>query len=210
VYFNYNGARYMIELWKGQYGMTTGCEVGFYRDSGKKLLGAEFFESVPDEMMLDMSVTLLRDGAKIIERRARHWWLTGFKLGVFSETAQLSALVRIAFPNAEMAAAFLRSLYALGYDARNAYAQSAAVTVYFGKPRTKQPVTRGGVMELVAQKRAQLLCEEFRKITNGRTNIFEILADVKQSYPDVYESAIRLGRGAESFTKYLRGIPGIE
>ena len=30
VRFYYGGKKWLIELWKGQYGMTTGCEIGVY------------------------------------------------------------------------------------------------------------------------------------------------------------------------------------
>lgn len=30
IYFEYDNKRWLIEFWKGQYGMTTGCEIGVY------------------------------------------------------------------------------------------------------------------------------------------------------------------------------------
>src|SRR5690242_20482520 len=30
VFFDYDGKHWMIELWKGQYGLETGCEIGVY------------------------------------------------------------------------------------------------------------------------------------------------------------------------------------
>ena len=30
IYFEYDNKKWLIEFWKGQYGMTTGCEVGVY------------------------------------------------------------------------------------------------------------------------------------------------------------------------------------
>jgi hypothetical protein len=30
IFFDYDGKTWMIELWKGQYGLETGCEIGVY------------------------------------------------------------------------------------------------------------------------------------------------------------------------------------
>ena len=30
IFFDYDGKHWMIELWKGQYGLETGCEIGVY------------------------------------------------------------------------------------------------------------------------------------------------------------------------------------
>jgi hypothetical protein len=30
IFFDYDGKHWMIELWKGQYGLESGCEIGVY------------------------------------------------------------------------------------------------------------------------------------------------------------------------------------
>jgi hypothetical protein len=91
---------WMIELWKGQYGLETGCEIGVYnRTIGStsfvyRILDATvgqrpgdtnpshnlFFDCASDSELLLMSSTLYRNGQKVFSRGPeKHWWLTGFK-----------------------------------------------------------------------------------------------------------------------------------
>lgn len=59
-YFTYNGYDWLVEVWKGQYGMTTGAEVGIYRTEEQPDRNpAELsYESVPDGQRLPMSIVL--------------------------------------------------------------------------------------------------------------------------------------------------------
>ena len=115
IFFDYGGKTWMIELWKGQYGLETGCEIGVYnRASGApfpySILDATvgkrpndpnpshnlFFDCASDSELLTMSSTLYRNGEKLFCRGPeRHWWLTGFKWGVLSEPSDLTMDVSI-------------------------------------------------------------------------------------------------------------------
>jgi hypothetical protein len=209
VYFTHDGTRYLIEFWKGQYGMTTGCEVGVYYDSGRELLGSEWFESVPDANLLDMSVTLYKNGERLFSRHARHWWLTGFVLGEFSNTRELVLAATLIVPDDEMRGAFLAALRQAGYSEAEAFERGGAVTVYFAEPKTQQPVTRTKILEKFTQTKNRLICEEFSRIVGGNTNMYDILVYLKTEYPGLYESAIELGRPMESFTRYMNELPGL-
>ncbi|MDR2502316.1 MAG: DUF4474 domain-containing protein [Oscillospiraceae bacterium] len=209
IYFNYRGEQFMIELWKGQYGMTTGCEVGFYRDSGKALLGAPWFQSVEDNEMLDIAATLYRDGAPLFTRREYQWWLTGFVLGMFSQPHQLALLVTIVFPDCEMACAFLKSAYMIGYTEQEAYIRGTAVTIWFTTPKTAQPSTRTKLLEDFTQAKNKLLCDTFTSMVGGDTNMYSILARAKEQYPDVYDSAMSIGRSLEPLSRFTSELPGL-
>ena len=91
VTFSYACKRWLIELWKGQYGITTGGEIGIYNternDIDSDKFKGTFYENISNEEMLKMSFVLRRNGRVILKRSAVHWWLTGFKLGQFSLTA---------------------------------------------------------------------------------------------------------------------------
>ncbi|MBF0299872.1 MAG: DUF4474 domain-containing protein [Oligoflexia bacterium] len=111
VIFNYNGKTYMIELWKGQYSVMTGSEIGFYEQLGPT------WKCVEDKDMLNISYSLVKNGLKIFERKGKHWWLTGFKPGVFANPEELTLEnIFIEFKDAGMRDAFLHGLYNLGYD----------------------------------------------------------------------------------------------
>lgn len=149
IYFCYDGYEWLIELWKGQYGIETGGEIGvYYREQDKPLSIAErtvmgkLYGCVPDERMLDMGFELCKDGEPLFSRGwERHWWLTGFHWGILSEPEQLTMAVGIRFPNRIMQQAFVcQGLEEMGYT----YIETDACSVKFcfDTPKTKQPGLR--------------------------------------------------------------------
>ncbi|MCL2255962.1 MAG: DUF4474 domain-containing protein, partial [Firmicutes bacterium] len=87
VQFRHDNKWWKIELWKGQYGMTTGAEVGFYVRDHRRRRG--LYQSVKDCDMIDMEFVLRRNNRPIMQRQGRSWWLTGFVLGVHSRLREL-------------------------------------------------------------------------------------------------------------------------
>lgn len=113
IYFDYDKKTWLIELWKGQYGINTGCELGIYHadrivspDDYSKTL----FDAVSDDEMLPLSVTLKKSGRCIGSLKKPHWWLTIFDMGMFSRPKNLSMEVSIAFPDCQMLNAFKNAL----------------------------------------------------------------------------------------------------
>ena len=46
IFFDYDGKHWMIELWKGQYGLEVGCEIGVYtRPIGSSGLGYDLLDA---------------------------------------------------------------------------------------------------------------------------------------------------------------------
>lgn len=106
--FEYNNTWYMIELWKGQYYASTGGEIGLYKLS---LVNGHWL-SANDEEMLKMSFTLKRDNLEVFSLGKVHWWVTGFKPGLFSEPYQLALEdIEINFKEEGMGRAFYNSLF---------------------------------------------------------------------------------------------------
>lgn len=113
IYFDYRERTWLIECWKGQYGINLGCEVGVYKaDALVASLSRKtaLFHSAKDEEMLQMSVRLYHQGTLLCERCGRHWWMTTFRIGAYCEPRDLEVQVGITFPNAEMLRAFERAL----------------------------------------------------------------------------------------------------
>jgi hypothetical protein len=158
IFFDYRGKTWMIELWKGQYGLMTGCEIGIYNRSLKDsppyyrfldtVIGKRpddqnpthnlFFDCAGDDELLNMSFTLRRKGQKLLSRGPEnHWWLTGFKWGELSSPDDLSMEVQIKFPNAEIEEAFRQALIALKYGFNVIGGDSVRFT--FDQPKTFQP-----------------------------------------------------------------------
>ena len=109
VYFDYLGETWLIEFWKGQYGINTGGEIGVYH-AGRLLESNErenaHFQSVSDDQMLPLSMELTEGGRRIFSICGRHWWLTGFDVGRFSRPEELEMKISVTCPDREMAEAF--------------------------------------------------------------------------------------------------------
>lgn len=117
VYFDYQGRTWLIEFWKGQYGINTGAEIGIYHTDGiipESDYKTAWFSCAEDNEMLDFSFLLCNAGREYIRNADRHWWLTAFLTGCFSKPACLSMESCIRFPNREMLTAFLGGLKRAG------------------------------------------------------------------------------------------------
>ena len=118
VHFDYNNKTWLIEFWKGQYGINTGAEAGIYY-SDHILEESEYdttlFESVSNPDMPVFSFQLFRHGIQIAELSRQHWWLTAFLLGCFSQSADLHMRIGVTFRNHTMRDAFVKGLIRTGY-----------------------------------------------------------------------------------------------
>lgn len=113
IYFDYAGETWLIEFWKGQYGINTGGEVGVYH-AGKvvpeRYYRIAHFEAVEDQDMPFIQCRLDRRRKKVYFLQKRHWWLTGFGMGTFSRPSDLILVTTIRFQNECMAEAFFEGL----------------------------------------------------------------------------------------------------
>ena len=116
VYFNYRNRTWLIEFWKGQYGINTGAEIGIYyadRIVPEKEIPFTLFQAVEDKDMLPFSFELLRHKPlACVSRKA--WWLTAFCMVRFSRPEQLCMNISIAFFDCEMRCLFLQALQQAG------------------------------------------------------------------------------------------------
>lgn len=190
VTFSYGGKRWLIELWKGQYGITTGAEIGIYNTSREDIdtekFKGTFYESAADEERLQMSFVLKRKGRKIISRNELHWWLTGFKLGKFSKTSSLTMNAKITFPNKEMCAAFVGGLYNIGYRRREFSVKYTTVTVHFRKPHTPQPISQINQRFLV-QMANKNNCALYNLTTAKYSDTMDKIEYIEAAVPELYQ-----------------------
>ncbi len=113
VYFNHAGRTWLIEFWKGQYGINTGAETGVYcsdRLLSEDELPAAHFDAVSDRDMLPLSFCLIRKNQSLAHVSKKTWWLTAFCMGQFTKPAELTLNVSIRFPCREMMQSFLNTL----------------------------------------------------------------------------------------------------
>ena len=100
----------MVQIWKGNYLVSNGAEVGVYNRD--RIRFGSYYDCVSDEDMLEMSMALRHGDELIFEREnQKHWWLTGFKIDdtlYASDTMTLD--FTITMKDAEMLEAFCKSI----------------------------------------------------------------------------------------------------
>ncbi|MDR1002828.1 MAG: DUF4474 domain-containing protein [Oscillospiraceae bacterium] len=168
IFFDYDGKTWRIELWKGQYGITAGAEIGVYLcDDPAFMCGSErIFRAANEEEYLPMSFELKKDGRPFFKRSGTHWWLTGFKLGAFVTPKQFSMDVSIGMLDSEMAKAFTNALYRLGYTSSDIFVgEDMSVRFSFTKPHSAQPMGQGSLTAKLILLQDRILCKLFNFIT---------------------------------------------
>lgn len=191
IYFQYDGRRWLIEFWKGQYGMTTGGEVGVYVTDKKDvdipgIFSGTFYESISDKELLQMEYILKKDGKQVIERKEKHWWLTGFDVGVFSEPEQLSLEIQITFPYWNMQKAFIEGLYDAGYSTSDILIRDRMVQIVFTTPKTKQPQKYSKLILGFIQILNRFYCNLFNWVTKDFTRTIDKIDFLRICYPILF------------------------
>lgn len=202
VAFSYGGKRWLIELWKGQYGITTGGEIGIYNtdqaDINTDRFKGVFYENIRNDERMNMSFVLRKNGKVLLRRKDFHWWLTGFKLGEFSQPDSLTMDARITFPNAKMRAAFVNALMELGYSKREFSVRRRTVSIHYTKPHSKQTKSRNPVQEAMVQHTNSSNCKLYEISTGGYSDTLDKLEYIKAMVPELYEIFVK--------SLYARGI----
>lgn len=213
-YFVYDGKEWLLEFWKGQYGMTTGCEAGlYYREktaaSGSGGKGGAFalFQAADERMLPLMSIRLVKKGRELFRRNGRHWWITGFVLGEFSKPKQLQMEAKLQFKSAAMARAAADAIRAAGYGTDQASLSGNQVSFRFEKPKTRQPFSQYKLFVLFKQLRNYILCKQYRKLLGTKEEPMEKLLALRQNHPKLLNNLLRIG-GNRTWKKGRTPFPG--
>nr|WP_318684349.1 DUF4474 domain-containing protein [uncultured Acetatifactor sp.] len=195
VYFNYGGKRYLLEVWKGQYGCTTGAEIGLYVYRGSACLPPQelFYECANDEERLPMRFVLYRDGEPILRRSCIHWWLTGFIVGMFSECSRLSMVVGIGFPNRQMCRAFYEGLRRTGYGPSQIRVEQTWVYFTFDRPRSRQPGFYSSRYLRKINRRNRRNCRRYCRATRPFRSTLDRISYLAFCFPVLYRTLLRIG-----------------
>lgn len=209
IYFEYHNKRWLIEFWKGQYDLTTGCEIGVYATEEPDLdipgvFKGTFYRSVDNADLLKMSFSLKKNGKILFTREDKHWWLTGFKLGEFSQPSELTMFLSITFKNEDMCKAFVEGLKNAGYWQDEIIIAGNTVGLKFDKTRTPQPITRRPETDFIIQRKNELLCDKYQDITSGYDNFPDKINAIKKQAPEMYEQIINIGKTTQLFDKYKK------
>lgn len=148
IYFDYEGRTWLIEFWKGQYGINIGGEIGIYQADtiiDPVDYPSTLFHTVPDKDIPVFSYAIYKGTHLLYQLRSDiHWWLAGFDLGKYSEPEFLRMDITIHFGKNEMLIAFTKGLIATGYHTSHfdCYGNTTCLTFYVPKsmqPRMKHP-----------------------------------------------------------------------
>lgn len=121
--FDYDGYEWLFQVWKGEYlYCATGAEMGlYYREPGSTVTD-DFYNVIPDELMIDMEMTLYHNGKYKFKRAMeKTWWQTGFVFCYMCEPEEVLVEARVEWPNEEMRDAFLVALEGQGYVLNETY-----------------------------------------------------------------------------------------
>ncbi len=199
IYFEYGGRRWMVEFWKGQYGITTGAEVGVYVERGRgsqKKPEDVFYACASREDQLPINMKLYKNGKMMYQRVEDHWWLTGFVLGEFSYPGELMLEAAITFKDKEMLEAFLMGCYQAGYQPNDlkTWHNQAALCIY--RPKTRQPAQHGKLFRKWVQWQNRHNCKLYLRLTKGFPKTLDKIYYLMHAYPGVFAAITKTGRFA--------------
>ncbi len=108
--FDYDGLQWMVQVWKGNYFVANGGEVGlYYREP--RLYGS-YYDCAENDKMLPMEMQVCHGDKVLVNRSLKeHWWINGFNL---SGTMYLPETITLKFSmimsDKEMLDAFCESI----------------------------------------------------------------------------------------------------
>lgn len=108
--FEYDGLEWMIQIWKGNYLITNGGEVGVYnREPGSF---GTFYNSATNDQLMEMSLQVYHGDELLVNQDPQmHWWINGFQMGRRRYTpSKLTMKFSIVMPDEEMLNAFCESI----------------------------------------------------------------------------------------------------
>lgn len=202
VYFDYDNRTWLIELWKGQYGINTGAEIGIY--CADKIVppdkrNRELFHTVSDEDMPVFSMNLVRkvngEEQNLADISMTHWWLAAFRMGCFSKPDSLRTDCCITFTDCGMMHAFANALIKLGYDACSLHICGLRICFSFRTPNTPVPcgfLTRP--VRCLAQWKNRCFCHLFLRITKPFCCTADRLLYLYFYLPFIFRHCLRLRR----------------
>lgn len=108
IEFEYGGKEWMIQLWKGQYGITSGAEIGLYSRDPERVMQ---YDCADDEELITMYFDFYNMDEFVFSRGPeKHWWLTGFKFLHIGIPSFITMDMMLDFDDNYMANAFERAL----------------------------------------------------------------------------------------------------
>ncbi len=145
VFFTYDEEDFLVQLWKGQYGVTYGGEVGIYNrdEAGKDSSPFTFYAAASQKYWPTMDMAVYHqekegdrpDQYKLLFKRPvdKYWWCTGFVTGTlrqYEPADELRIEVTITFRDAQMASLFAKGIKDCGFT-QAASKQGMGIDCYY-------------------------------------------------------------------------------
>lgn len=108
--FEYDGLEWMIQIWKGNYLITNGAEVGVYnREPGSF---GTYYDCATNDQLMEMSLQVYNGDELLVNQDPQmHWWINGFQMGKRRYSPnKLTMKFSIVMPDEEMLNAFCESM----------------------------------------------------------------------------------------------------
>lgn len=210
IHFEYLGKKWLMGFWKGQYDLVTGAEIGIYTKSADLnmlgLISGAYYDCVSNNDRLKMSYTLKKNGITLFTREEKHWWLTGFKLGEFSEPSELTMDIAITLHDVAMRDAFVSGLWNAGYHLDEFTRNGNTINFTFGIPHTPPPITRKPATDRIIQRKNEFLCKKYQDITGTSTTVQDKVKAIEEQAPELFNKIMKLGKSKqlyEAFSSWL-------
>lgn len=199
IYFDYNNRTWLVEMWKGQYGINTGCELGIYYADvivPPEKYATTHFQAAHDDDNLLITLKLNRHASakeKCSKRfgqiRQRHWWPCIFKMGEFSKPDELFVNTSIRFRDYAMLRSFMKSFT---QALPSTFYKINGRTVYFtfSKSERKYSFCRK-MIRCISLVTCHLLCKWFNHITRVFCNTGDKLLYIYYYMPFVVRLVFR-------------------
>lgn len=149
VYYSYGDYDWMVQLWKGQYGLLfVGSEIGLYYKEPSK--STAHYNCAEENMEIMMQMTLYRDGyGELFTRPYKsHWWITAFvpgKLVKFDDRSELTMVAKLTFKTEEECILFCNSLKSIKDVDGNQFKEAGSIS----KNRPETFKRNGATVDLV-------------------------------------------------------------
>ncbi|MBQ3007355.1 MAG: DUF4474 domain-containing protein [Clostridia bacterium] len=110
IKFEYDGLEWMIQIWKGNYLVSNGAEIGIYSRENYK--AGSFYDCATDEQMMKMSMELYHGDDLLFSRpETLHWWMTGFRISdTLYPASSMTLRFTIEMQSEEMLKAFCNAI----------------------------------------------------------------------------------------------------
>ncbi len=187
IYFEYNQKKYRLEFWKGQYGITTGAEIGLYIFDEKH----QKYRSANDNERLKMGFILFKN-CFLFSRFKLSWWLTGFDVGLFSRPKDLKLRACVVFPNTEMQIAFVEGLLRAGYTKNKIDICDKRVCFNICKPLNYKLNSGHKILKFFIQIINYINCSIYNFITRYFNRTIDKLTYLSLMAPFLYKCMIHL------------------